>query len=143
MKILNLEKIDRLESDTAIALGFYDGIHIGHKKILSAAIEAAKKKNLASAIFTFARHPMEVINPGLCFPYLTTFDEKNHARVAYEAWIGGCDVVKDDENLTSQNFNNFKKRFLLTIKACEEAEKKTGEKKVYLINCTAESDSPV
>lgn len=67
-------------------------------------------------------------------------DEKNHARVAYEAWIGGCDVVKDDENLTSQNFNNFKKRFLLTIKACEEAEKKTGEKKVYLINCTAESE---
>ncbi len=67
-------------------------------------------------------------------------DEKNHARVAYEAWVGGCDIVKDDENLTSQNFNNFKKRFLLTIKACEEAEKKTGEKKVYLINCTAESE---
>jgi ribulose-bisphosphate carboxylase large chain len=67
-------------------------------------------------------------------------DEKEHAKVAYEAWIGGCDVVKDDENLTSQNFNNFKKRFLLTIKACKEAEKKTGEKKVYLINCTAESE---
>ncbi len=67
-------------------------------------------------------------------------DEKEHARVAYEAWIGGCDVVKDDENLTSQNFNHFKKRFLLTIKACREAEKKTGEKKVYLINCTAESE---
>lgn len=67
-------------------------------------------------------------------------DEKEHARVAYEAWIGGCDVVKDDENLTSQNFNHFKKRFLFTIKACKEAEKITGEKKVYLINCTAESD---
>ena len=67
-------------------------------------------------------------------------DEKNHARVAYEAWIGGCDIVKDDENLTNQNFNNFKKRFLLTIKACKDAEKKTGEKKAYLINCTAESE---
>jgi len=67
-------------------------------------------------------------------------NEREHAKVAYEAWIGGCDIVKDDENLTSQNFNNFKKRFLLTIKACKEAEKKTGEKKVYLINCTAESE---
>ncbi|HPD81880.1 MAG TPA: type III ribulose-bisphosphate carboxylase [Candidatus Pacearchaeota archaeon] len=67
-------------------------------------------------------------------------DEKNHARVAYEAWIGGCDIVKDDENLTSQNFNNFKKRFLLTIKACKKAEKETGEKKLYLVNCTAESE---
>jgi ribulose-bisphosphate carboxylase large chain len=67
-------------------------------------------------------------------------DEKNHARVAYEAWVGGCDIVKDDENLTSQNFNNFKKRFLLTIKACKKAEKETGEKKLYLVNCTAESE---
>lgn len=67
-------------------------------------------------------------------------NEKEHAKVAYEAWIGGCDIVKDDENLTSQNFNHFKKRFLLTIKACKEAEKKTGEKKFYLINCTAESE---
>lgn len=66
--------------------------------------------------------------------------EKEHAEVAYSAWIGGCDIVKDDENLTSQNFNNFKKRFLLTIKACRKAEKETGEKKVYLINCTAETE---
>jgi len=66
-------------------------------------------------------------------------NEAKHAKVAYESWIGGCDIVKDDENLTSQDFNKFKKRFLLTIKACKKAEKETGEKKVYLINCTAES----
>lgn len=67
-------------------------------------------------------------------------NEKEHAKVAYESWLGGCDVVKDDENLTSQNFNQFKKRFLLTIKALRKAEKETGEKKVYLINCTAETE---
>lgn len=64
---------------------------------------------------------------------------KEHAKVAYESWLGGCDVVKDDENLTSQKFDKFKERFLLTIKACKKAEKETGEKKVYLINCTAET----
>ena len=61
-----------------------------------------------------------------------------HAKVAYESWIGGCDIVKDDENLTSQTFNEFKKRFLLTIKAMKKAEKETNMKKAYLINCTAE-----
>ncbi|MBT4257961.1 type III ribulose-bisphosphate carboxylase [archaeon] len=64
-------------------------------------------------------------------------NEKEHAKVAYESWLGGCDVVKDDENLTSQPFNNFYKRFKATIKLCKKAEKETGEKKVYLINCTA------
>ncbi len=63
-----------------------------------------------------------------------------HAIVAYDAWLGGCDIVKDDENLTSQNFNRFKERFMKTIKKCKEAEEITGEKKVYLINCTAPAD---
>ncbi|MCK5603504.1 type III ribulose-bisphosphate carboxylase [Candidatus Pacearchaeota archaeon] len=66
--------------------------------------------------------------------------ETQHARVAYESWVGGCDIVKDDENLTSQTFNKFKKRFLLTIKALKKAEKETKEKKAYLINCTAETE---
>lgn len=67
-------------------------------------------------------------------------NEKEHAKVAYKSWIGGCDIVKDDENLTSQNFNRFKKRFLLTTKMRKKAEKETGEKKAYLINCTAETE---
>jgi len=63
-----------------------------------------------------------------------------HAKVAYESWKGGCDVVKDDENLTSQDFNKFKSRFLKTIKLMRKAEKETGEKKAYFINCTAETE---
>jgi ribulose-bisphosphate carboxylase large chain len=66
-------------------------------------------------------------------------NEKEHAKVAYNSWIGGCDFVKDDENLTSHNFNEFKKRFLLTNKLREKAEKETGEKKAYLVNCTSET----
>jgi ribulose-bisphosphate carboxylase large chain len=63
---------------------------------------------------------------------------KEHAKAAYDSWIGGCDVVKDDENLTSQKFNNFYKRFDKTIAMLKKAEKITGKKKVYLVNCTAE-----
>lgn len=65
---------------------------------------------------------------------------KEHAEVAYRSWLGGCDIVKDDENLTSQDFNKFKERFLLTIKACKKAEEITHEKKVYLVNCTSECE---
>ena len=63
----------------------------------------------------------------------------DHAKVAYSAWLGGCDLVKDDENLSSQRFNPFKKRVLETLKARDKAEKETGERKVYLPNVTAEA----
>ncbi len=64
---------------------------------------------------------------------------KQHAKVAFEAWAGGLDIVKDDENLTSQSFNRFEKRIKLTLKARDRAEKMTGEKKVYMANITAET----
>ena len=63
---------------------------------------------------------------------------RDHAKVAYDSWLGGCDVVKDDENLSSQKFNPFEERVIETIEQRDRAESETGEKKVYLINVTAE-----
>ena len=66
--------------------------------------------------------------------------EEQHARVAYQAWTGGLDIVKDDENLVSMSFNNFDKRMRLTFAARDKAERETGEKKIYLANITAETE---
>jgi len=63
----------------------------------------------------------------------------DHAKVAYNAWMGGCDIVKDDENLSSQKFNKFENRLKQTLKLKRKAEKLTGEKKIYMINVTAET----
>ncbi len=64
-------------------------------------------------------------------------NDKQHAKVAYGAWIGGCDIVKDDENLSSLAFNKFNKRIVETLRARNKAEKYSGEKKVYMPNVTA------
>lgn len=64
---------------------------------------------------------------------------EDHAQVAYEAWIGGCDIVKDDENLSSQAFNPFEERLLKTLEARDRAEGETGERKAYMVNITAEA----
>jgi ribulose-bisphosphate carboxylase large chain len=66
-------------------------------------------------------------------------NEKEHAKVAHDAWFGGCDIVKDDENLSNMNFNKFKKRVDLTLKQRDHVEKETGERKVYMPNITAET----
>ncbi len=63
----------------------------------------------------------------------------DHAEVAYEAWIGGCDLVKDDENLSGQKFNEFEERLARTLEMANKAEEETGERKAYLVNVTAET----
>jgi ribulose-bisphosphate carboxylase large chain len=68
---------------------------------------------------------------------------QDHAEVAYEAWVGGCDFVKDDENLSSQSFNPFEKRVVKTLDSRDRAEKETSEKKAYLVNITAETNEMI
>ncbi len=63
----------------------------------------------------------------------------DHAEVAYEAWVGGCDIVKDDENLSNQGFNSFEDRVTKTLEGRDKAEEETGERKVYMVNITAET----
>ncbi|MBN2016237.1 type III ribulose-bisphosphate carboxylase [Candidatus Dojkabacteria bacterium] len=62
---------------------------------------------------------------------------KEHARIAYEAWVGGVDIVKDDENLTDQDFNPFYERITRTLEARRKAEEETGEKKLYCPNISS------
>lgn len=64
---------------------------------------------------------------------------KEHTQVIFDSWVGGVDFAKDDENLTSQNFNKFENRVKAAAKARDQAEKITGEKKDYFINVSAET----
>lgn len=64
-------------------------------------------------------------------------NEKEHAKVCGEAWRGGLDMVKDDENLTSMTFNKFEKRIEETLKIRDQVENETMEKKIYMPNITA------
>lgn len=62
-----------------------------------------------------------------------------YAQIAYETWMGGFDLVKDDENLTSTSFNRFEDRIRRCAKMRDKAEKETGQRKSALINITGET----
>ena len=46
-----------------VALGMFDGVHIGHQSIISRAVELAKKIDGKSVVFTFSNHPLSVLAP--------------------------------------------------------------------------------
>ena len=61
MKIYNnLEQFNKLEG-TAVALGNFDGVHLGHRKLISLACQCARERGLKSAVFTFSNHPRDLI----------------------------------------------------------------------------------
>ncbi|OKY77189.1 MAG: Ribulose 15-bisphosphate carboxylase large subunit RbcL [Candidatus Methanohalarchaeum thermophilum] len=64
-------------------------------------------------------------------------NSEDHSKVAKKSWKNGLDIVKDDENLTSMQFNEFDERVVKTLEKKHLVEEKTGEKKLYFPNVTA------
>ena len=60
----------------AITIGTFDGVHIGHRKILDKIINHAKESTLHSAVLTFFPHPRMVLQKDADIKLLNTIDEK-------------------------------------------------------------------
>jgi riboflavin kinase/FMN adenylyltransferase len=56
----------------AVAIGNFDGVHVGHQRLLALAGERARAGGLASAVLTFEPHPARVLAPALAPPLLIT-----------------------------------------------------------------------
>ena len=63
------------EKGSAVALGYFDGIHIGHKAVLNKALEKAEEKNLVPVVVLFDIHPRKLIS-GNVPPVLTGEEHK-------------------------------------------------------------------
>ena len=59
-----------------VALGTFDGVHLGHRALLAAAKDYATEYRIPLRVCTFDRHPLEVIRPDQAPPILTTIPEK-------------------------------------------------------------------
>src|SRR3989442_16013493 len=61
---------------TAVALGVFDGVHLGHRAILATAVARARVSELQALACTFDPHPAEVLQPGHAPVPISTLDER-------------------------------------------------------------------
>jgi riboflavin kinase / FMN adenylyltransferase len=62
--IPGIDAIPEEMGSTVVTIGMFDGVHRGHQEIIHIAHEKARERNLRCVVFTFDRHPLEVISPG-------------------------------------------------------------------------------
>lgn len=62
MENIKLQNYNEERFETAIALGNFDGVHVGHKKLILSMVEAAKDLNLMPSILLFDNHTKKVTN---------------------------------------------------------------------------------
>ena len=61
--IKKLSALTEKFSRPVIALGMFDGVHVGHAAVIRRAVEIAKKIDGTPMVFTFSNHPMTILNP--------------------------------------------------------------------------------
>lgn len=64
------------QKPSAIALGYFDGVHLGHRRVIQKAIDTAKANGWQSTVLTFDPHPREVLGQSGYTRYLTPLTDK-------------------------------------------------------------------
>ncbi|MDD4859248.1 MAG: bifunctional riboflavin kinase/FAD synthetase [Dehalococcoidales bacterium] len=62
--------------DTLLTIGVFDGVHLGHKYLLSKLIERAKSQGMLTGVVTFRQHPQDFFTRQRKLPFLTDLDER-------------------------------------------------------------------
>lgn len=78
MKILKDNFNIKLKTTTYIALGSFDGLHLGHMKLIDTVIQKAKENEAKSLVFTFDNHPLTIINSKKTPKLIMNQENKNH-----------------------------------------------------------------
>jgi len=73
MEIISGGKLN-ISCPTAVTIGNFDGVHLGHQKLLGELTAQAKKHNAKSLVYTFSEHPVQILKGNL--PALSGREEK-------------------------------------------------------------------
>ena len=76
MQILNNLFEIKLYEGTIATIGTFDGIHIGHQKILNSLVRSAEENGLKSVVITFDPHPRKILNKKNSIELINTIEEK-------------------------------------------------------------------
>jgi riboflavin kinase/FMN adenylyltransferase len=64
---------------TIVTVGTFDGVHLGHQKIIKQLVDEARKKDLAATLLTFDPHPRKVVQPDTPMALIQTIEERAQA----------------------------------------------------------------
>lgn len=116
----NLSETTR-NDNSIITVGSFDGVHVGHAKILSTLVNRAKERNCRSVLLTFEPHPRKVVSKDFNLRLLTLTDEKK--RLISQLGVDEIIVIPFTKEFSQMSSDDFFNEFII---------KKIGIKEIIL-----------
>jgi len=105
-----LETIEPPFDRATVAVGTFDGVHIGHQTLLRTAVEDARFFIRPALVFTFDRHPQELLAPEHTPAYITTPAQRN--QLIAETGVDGLIIARFDTALSQLSPDDFMQTIL-------------------------------
>jgi riboflavin kinase / FMN adenylyltransferase len=96
---------------TAVTIGAYDGVHLGHRALLRDLCDRAAAAGLSSVVVTFDRHPAYVVRPESAPKQLTSLEQK--LELLADCGVDRAVVVPFDEERANETAEDFVKEVLV------------------------------
>jgi len=109
----NFTPAHRLPRRCLIAIGVFDGVHLGHQTILKEMVDEGSRLRIETAALTFEPHPLEVLFPGRGPGRLMSLDERG--QLIRSLGVGHVVVLRFDHELAGMTPGEFVKDSLLSI----------------------------
>ena len=111
MRIFDNLKSYSSEKKSILTIGTFDGVHIGHNKILKKLVKEAKKQKLSSLIITFFPHPRMILKNSHGIKMIDTMDEKIH--LLEKIGVDNLIIHPFDENFAKIRAKEFVEKILV------------------------------
>lgn len=101
-----------------MAIGNFDGVHLGHQALVGKLKERAAALGGKAVIYTFDPHPLKILNPSACPPALTDFDQK--AALLEKLGVDVLVRVRFDHDYAAQDPSYFAEEILGNVLGAKE-----------------------
>ncbi len=101
-------------AERAVAIGAFDGVHLGHRAVLRLVRDLARARDLSATVMTFDRHPAEVVRPQSAPCLLTTLEQKLELLGA-TGEVDECFVLTFDAARSKEPAEQFVEEILASV----------------------------
>lgn len=95
---------------SVVTIGNFDGVHIGHRKIIEGVVERARRDGRIAVALTFWPHPLRVVRPEIAPPLIETLPQR--LALLQSLGLGAVFVLHFDQSIASLSPEEFTRRIL-------------------------------
>ena len=109
--MIKISELDCNLKNSVITMGTFDGVHLGHQKLICEVVERAKKNHTKSVVITYEKHPLETLNL-VTYPYILTIKEEKE-NLLKQLGVDCIVYLKFDKEMAEMSPDEFLEKVII------------------------------